>query len=155
MAGTIKKMVFTSIFTPLKPAKNIVLQHGMLHVDVFQSTLHIINQGVYISENGIKVLLRDYLNRKNINDNSFYISEIPAEFSWIKNKTKYEVVQQDCLELARTLKQKNNADDLAVLNMASASNPGGGVYGGAGAQEEYLFRCSDYYRFLFQICDAL
>lgn len=117
---------------------------------VFQSTLHIINQGVYISENGIKVLLRDYLNQNDIKDNSFYISEIPAEFNWIKNKTKYEVVQQDCLELARTLKQKNNADDLAVLNMASASNPGGGVYGGAGAQEEYLFRCSDYYRFLFQ-----
>ena len=37
--------------------------------------------------------------------------------------------------------------------MASAKNPGGGVYGGAGAQEEYLFRCSDYYRFLFQYAD--
>jgi uncharacterized protein (TIGR02452 family) len=41
-------------------------------------------------------------------------------------------------------------DDLCVLNMASAKNPGGGVHGGAGAQEEYLFRCSDYYRFLYQ-----
>lgn len=62
-------------------------------------------------------------------------------------------VNQDCLAYAKSLQEQDNADDLCVLNMASAKNPGGGVYGGAGAQEEYLFRCSDYYRFLFQYAD--
>lgn len=37
-----------------------------------------------------------------------------------------------------------------MLNMASRRNPSGGVTSGAGAQEEYLFRCSDYYKFLYR-----
>ena len=36
------------------------------------------------------------------------------------------------------------------MNMASRSNPGGGVINGAGAQEEYLFRCTDYFKFLYR-----
>ena len=63
------------------------------------------------------------------------------------------IVNQDCLAYAKHLLNQDNTDDLCVLNMASAKNPGGGVYGGAGAQEEYLFRCSDYFRFLFQYAD--
>lgn len=117
---------------------------------VFQSTVEIINQSTYLSENGIEVALGDYLNPDSIKDNGFYTSEIPVEINPRPHTTLYKVVEQDCLALARMLKQKDDTDDLAVLNMASASNPGGGVYGGAGAQEEYLFRCSDYYRFLFQ-----
>ena len=70
-----------------------------------------------------------------------------------KYTTEYKVVNQDCLAYAKYLLDKDGSDDLCVLNMASAKNPGGGVYGGAGAQEEYLFRCSDYFRFLFQYAD--
>ena len=66
--------------------------------------------------------------------------------------TEYKVLAQDCLAAAKTFVEKNE-EKVAVLNMASRSNPGGGVYGGAGAQEEYCFRCSDYFRSLYQFVD--
>lgn len=37
---------------------------------------------------------------------------------------------------------------VAGLNMASASNPGGGVYNGSNTQEENLWRRSDYFRYM-------
>ena len=68
------------------------------------------------------------------------------------DKTEYQILAQDCLATAKTLVEQNEGK-VAVLNMASRSNPGGGVYGGAGAQEEYCFRCSDYFRSLYQFVD--
>ena len=67
-------------------------------------------------------------------------------------KTEYKVLAQDCLATAKTFVEQNEGK-VAVLNMASRRNPGGGVYGGAGAQEEYCFRCSDYFRSLYQFVD--
>ena len=67
-------------------------------------------------------------------------------------KTEYKVLAQDCLVTAKIFVEQNEGK-VAVLNMASRSNPGGGVYGGAGAQEEYCFRCSDYFRSLYQFVD--
>lgn len=123
--------------------------HGV-RAEVFQSTVRMVKAGRYISQSGKTVVLGDILNKNNISDNVFYEGEIPWQQTEVAYNTTYKVVNQDCLELARSLKEQDATDDLAVLNMASATNPGGGVYGGAGAQEEYLFRCSDYYRFLFQ-----
>ena len=94
---------------------------------VFQSTLQIVVNGGYRTTSGVNIELDKFYNDKALN--------------------------QDCLAYAKSLLEQDSADDLCVLNMASAKNPGGGVYGGAGAQEEYLFRCSDYYRFLFQYAD--
>ena len=67
-------------------------------------------------------------------------------------KTEYKVLAQDCLATAKTFVEQKEGK-VAVLNMASRKNPGGGVYGGAGAQEEYCFRCSDYFRSLYQFVD--
>lgn len=72
-------------------------------------------------------------------------------------KTEFKVLAQDCLATAKQfveqIEEKGSNEKVAVLNMASRSNPGGGVYGGAGAQEEYCFRCSDYFRSLYQYVD--
>ena len=62
-------------------------------------------------------------------------------------ETVFEVVNEDCLATARRLAGENPL----VLNMASRSTPGGGVEGGAGAQEECLFRASNYYTTLYPL----
>jgi uncharacterized protein (TIGR02452 family) len=120
---------------------------------VFQSTLEIVKCGGYQASSGINIKLDDLYNSDALRDNVFCEREISLKNAGRQYVTSYKVVNQDCLAYAKSLQDKDGTDDLCVLNMASAKNPGGGVYGGAGAQEEYLFRCSDYYRFLFQFAD--
>ena len=57
----------------------------------------------------------------------------------------------DFLEIARVLAA--DGSPTAVLNMANRRNPGGGVDGGAGAQEENLFRRSTLFTALYQFVD--
>lgn len=61
-----------------------------------------------------------------------------------------KVLNEDCLETARRLESRNPL----VLNMANRRTPGGGVEYGAGAQEECLFRSSNYYRTLYRLRDS-
>lgn len=120
---------------------------------VFQSTLQIVTNGGYQTTTGVNIELDKFYNNKALQDNVFCEREITLKDPQKLFVTNTQVVNQDCLAYAKSLLEQDSADDLCVLNMASAKNPGGGVYGGAGAQEEYLFRCSDYYRFLFQYAD--
>ena len=53
-------------------------------------------------------------------------------------------------EAAMQLKKTYPGAKITVLNFASATNPGGGVRGGSGAQEESLCRCSTLYPTLDQ-----
>jgi uncharacterized protein (TIGR02452 family) len=52
----------------------------------------------------------------------------------------------DCVELAIELTQKSY--NPIILNMASHKRPGGGYMTGAGAQEENIFRRSNYFQHL-------
>jgi uncharacterized protein (TIGR02452 family) len=62
--------------------------------------------------------------------------------------TMVTVVNSDALIEARRLGE--SGDIPAVLNMASRRNPGGGVLGGSGAQEENLFRRTNLLWSLYQ-----
>lgn len=80
-------------------------------------------------------------------DTRFYQAEIKG--SWGNGgKTDVRVLEGDCLAVARLVAQTE--PETAILNMANPLTPGGGVYSGRGAQEEYLFRCSDYFLSLYQ-----
>lgn len=136
-----------------EPSKKVQGGTRPVRAKVFQSTLEIVTKGGYKAPSGITIRFDNLHNGKTLRDNVFCEKEISLRNVEHKYTTEYKVVNQDCLAYAKTLYDQDYTDDLCVLNMASPKNPGGGVYGGAGAQEEYLFRCSDYFRFLFQYAD--
>ena len=126
-----------------------------LRKDVFQNTLAAVRDGGYepsytwlkkAGNPNPRVTLD--LSKTIEADTRFYNAEIqPGNWS-AGGKTKVVVLEGDTLAVARLVAQTE--PETAILNMASDRTPGGGVYSGAGAQEEYLFRCSDYYRSLYQ-----
>ncbi|MBQ8093935.1 MAG: TIGR02452 family protein, partial [Clostridia bacterium] len=61
-----------------------------------------------------------------------------------------KVTRQRTFEAAIEIHCRKPQDRIAVLNFASAVNPGGGVKHGARAQEESLCRCSNLYPVLNQ-----
>lgn len=115
--------------------------------EIFQQTVSIIKVGHYISEKNKKVSLPS--DSEMISNTRFYsdrvdVSNVPNQ----ENETAIQVDNIDCLLAAQKLTKLGY--NPAVLNMASRQNPGGGVYHGAGAQEENLFRRSNLYRSMFQ-----
>jgi uncharacterized protein (TIGR02452 family) len=60
--------------------------------------------------------------------------------------TQIEFLEDDCVDVA--LKHVEEGLHPLILNMASDYNPGGGVAKGSAAQEEELFRRSNYYKHL-------
>lgn len=118
-----------------------------LRVDEYKNTVQIVNAGRYITEGHKEVQLPDdmaMMAGTAFYSKSFKVTRLPA----YKEDTLFEVIDSDCLEAALSL-QKSGYNP-AVLNMASRKIPGGGVAGGAGAQEECLFRQTNLFRSLYQ-----
>ncbi|ADY14396.1 TIGR02452 family protein [Sphaerochaeta globosa] len=117
-----------------------------LRRDVFFDTVADVQKGYYLSSSGKQVLLKDDALR--LEKSELYQQELQVERPREDRTTRIEVKELDTLKAAQLLSNP------LVLNMANRHQPGGGVLDGAGAQEEYLFRVSNYFRFLYQFSDT-
>lgn len=113
---------------------------------VFLDTIDDVQRGSYTAKSGRLV---KFANDASLLAGSvLYQAELKATKPQTAGTTIVEVKELDTLKAAQLLPNP------LVLNMANRNTPGGGVLQGAGAQEEYLFRVSNYYRSLYQFSDV-
>lgn len=119
-----------------------------LRVKVFRNTMSIVKERKYWVPGMAPKELYDFSDTKQP---EFYKDKIvlPKTGKGGTVKTKFFVVNEDCLDLAQRLYEKKPA----VLNMASRRQPGGGVLSGSGAQEESIFRRTDIFKYLYQFSE--
>lgn len=121
-----------------------------LRVQEYRSTIEIVNQGYYTTEEGKRVTFPTITRMEHetkFYKNEFRVDNIPTN----EEETKIIVRNVDCLEEGvRLCREGYNP---AILNMASRRHPGGGVMLGAGAQEESLFRRTNLFRSLYQFTE--
>uniref|UniRef100_A0A7S1NEX5 Microbial-type PARG catalytic domain-containing protein n=1 Tax=Eutreptiella gymnastica TaxID=73025 RepID=A0A7S1NEX5_9EUGL len=111
-------------------------------IQIIKQTIEAINQGGYHAEEGTRVDLPTAPQGQSSRVPFAKPDHAPPGLPPRGIETVVEVVEGDCLEAAIQL-QAHGLNPV-VLNMASPRNPGGGYMNGAGAQEENLFRRSDY-----------
>jgi uncharacterized protein (TIGR02452 family) len=95
-----------------------------------------------------KQVLEDFKNNIDVESIVYKGLNTKEYFGFPKRveKTEIEFVQKDCVYAA--IDNVRLGFDPLLLNMASERVPGGGVRKGCAAQEEELFRRSDYFRHL-------
>ena len=115
---------------------------------VIQETLDACRQGGYHAPSGAWVAIDDHAaGRRAAEGRLHLLSEFPERrHDRYQSKSLLHVEEGDCLLHALELQDRGLS--VCCLNMASHKRPGGGYLNGAGAQEENLFRRSNYYRFL-------
>lgn len=116
-------------------------------IEIFKQTIDIVQKNGYFI-NGKRIILPEKNNELMQEGTVFYDKEFHVDAPMINNNTEIRVVNEDSLVAAKKL--INLGYNVAVLNMASRKYPGGGVREGFGAQEENLFRRSNYYLSLYQ-----
>ncbi|WP_194916024.1 TIGR02452 family protein [Catenulispora rubra] len=121
----------------------------------------IIAAGYYVNPRGARVDLaadvaaacqdtRSYSpgqTQRLLNDQSFNAADA------VRHETAFEVTGETSTAAGQRLVLTEGASDVAILNFASARNPGGGYLGGARAQEEDLCRSSALYTTLLEARD--
>ena len=122
------------------------VNYRQLRIEVWEDTKRIVEAGGYTLPNGKSISIP--ADKSTRGKSSFYSEEMTASFEPLKTEPQITVVPDDCLDTAHAW--INEGLSVSVLNLASRKNPGGWVRKGSGAQEEYLFRCSDYYKFMYQ-----
>lgn len=117
-----------------------------LRVKVFEHTMALVNLGqYYVDGQKIEFQKKHYQHHQSrLYNKPESVEDIPSSDA----KTKISVINADCLEAAKMVATAGFHP--VVLNMANRETPGGGVLGGAGAQEENIFRRSNLYESLYQ-----
>ncbi|CAF2147898.1 unnamed protein product [Rotaria magnacalcarata] len=120
----------------------------LLQMTVMLNTIGAIRKKVYlINDQQIKLNLDSKLKTIVYNHDSLLEVGQSIKLSATPyTETKVKVINADCVIIYEECSQKYKKP--LLLNMASATSPGGGYRKGDGAQEENLFRRSDYFRSL-------
>ncbi len=119
-----------------------------MRAQVFQHTVAVIRNGHY-TLNGVEYWISEDCTRAMIEGTHYYDTPLDASLCpKLDCETEVAVINTDCLNVAKAMQE--NGYNVAVLNMASRQNPGGGVLKGAGAQEESLFRRTNLFQSMYQ-----
>lgn len=109
-------------------------------VQIFRQNIEIFSRGYYEDKSTGRYTFQH--TDSLMGDSEMYTEPFELEpCPPVEGGCRIEVVNEDCIEVAG--KMVREGYDVAILNMASRSHPGGGVDGGAGAQEEQLCRRSN------------
>ncbi|CAF4696989.1 unnamed protein product [Rotaria sp. Silwood1] len=120
----------------------------LLRMTVMLNTIGVIRKKKYLMNNQQVILNLDsklktiIYNHESLLEYSQSIELITIPY----RETKVKVFNEDCIIVYQDCCKKYKKP--LLLNMASATSPGGGYRKGDGAQEENLFRRSDYFRSL-------
>ena len=123
------------------------LELRKLRKEIFQQTIQIVKQEEY-SLNGEDIKID---NTTITEETVFYTNPERLSPTQSDTPTKFAVIEADCIETSQLLQKAGYS--VCMLNMANRQNPGGGVWSGAGAQEENLFRRSNMLLSLYQYID--
>ena len=126
-----------------------------LRVEVFQTTVERVRRRWY-EAGGARVELDAAEEYRRLHEGTVFYPCTDGELvTKIDQRRIFETaviaVPTDSLDTAWQF--KSNSQPPLVLNMANRHNPGGGVLGGAGAQEENLFRRSNLFWSLYQFAE--
>lgn len=117
---------------------------------VFDSTVQIVAKGEYVTENGKVVRLNKRSNKYSVCESVFYDSELePIKLDAKYNTTITDVIG-DCLAFAKAQYKNDSTDDLCIITLVNEKAPGRHAADGYNSPTEYILRCSDYYKCLFQ-----
>ena len=148
-----KRQVMINSFSPSEWIKQFrkASQKGAgfreMRAEIFRQTVELFKENSYVC-NG-KLIELD--TAATIHGTYFFEEPRTLYPETSNHKTKFLVIEADCIETAELL--KNVGYNVCMLNMASRQNPGGGVLEGAGAQEENIFRRSNLFQSLYQFAD--